>query len=105
MNIEELELKLESLVKEINSLSQQNVVYFHQQPKKDSYNLVIKGVKGTPIYRTSLYIQPNNVFNYIDICLYGISLEKEMLGFMVDLCGKSFHSYKHLKKKENHFGE
>jgi hypothetical protein len=103
MKIEELKLKLERLVKEINSLSQQNIVYFHQQPKEGSHNLVIKGVKGTPIYKTSLYIQPNQTFNYIDICLYGISIEKEMLGFMVDLCGKSFHSYKHLQKKREPF--
>jgi len=103
MNIEELKLKLENLVKEINSLSQQDIVFFHQQAKENSHNLVIKGVKGTPIYKTSLYIQPNQAFNCIDIGLYGISIEKEMLGFMVDLCGKSFHSYKHLQKKREPF--
>jgi len=103
MNIEELKLKLESLVKEINSLSQQNIVYFHPQPKEGSHILAIKGAKGTPVDNTSLYIQPNQTFNYIDIGLYGKSIEKEMLGFMVDLCGKSFHSYKHPKGQRQPF--
>jgi HNH endonuclease len=84
---------IESLVTEINSLSQKDIVNFHQQPKTPE-NMAIKGERGT------LYIQPNKTFTYIDICLYGISIEKEMFGFMVDLCGKSFDSYKHLKKKE-----
>jgi hypothetical protein len=99
MNTDELRIKLESLVTEINSLSEHDNVYFHQQDKVKEH-MVIKGKKGTHIYKTSLYVQPNKAVTYIDICLYGISIEKEMLDFMVDLCGKSFDGYKHPHKRK-----
>lgn len=97
MNIVELRIKLENLVKEINSLSQQNIVYFHQQAKEERNNMAIKGVKGTPIGSTSLYIHPNKKFTY-SISLYGKSIEKEMFDFMVDLCGKKPFGYAHPPK-------
>lgn len=99
MNIEELRLKLDSLVTEINSLSQRDIVYFHQQNIVKE-NMAIKGEKGTHVYKTSLYIHPNKSFTYIDISLYGISLEKEMFDFMVNLCGSKPYGYAHPQDRQ-----
>lgn len=94
MNIEEFKGKLKNLVKEINAISQKDIVYFHPQ-RKNKENMAIKGLEGTHIHRTSLYFIPNKSISFIDICPYGIKLEKEMEDFLVGLCGKSFDGYKH----------
>ena len=99
MNITELKLKIERLVEEINFLSSQNLVRFHQQDKVKEH-IVIKGEKGTHFYKTSLYIQPNKKLGYIDICLDGKLLIKEMYDFMVNLCGKPCDGYKHPNNRE-----
>jgi predicted restriction endonuclease len=98
VNVIKLKLKIKSLEKEINSLSSHNLVYFHQQNKVKEH-MSIRGEKGTHFYRTSLYIQPNKTVDYIDICLHGKLLEKEMYDFMVDLCGKSCDGYNQAKER------
>jgi HNH endonuclease len=97
MNIEELRLKIENLVKEINTISSKELVRFHQQAKVKEH-MAITGKKGT---RASLWIQPNKSVTEIDICPYGKLLEKEINDFMENLRGKPCDGYKQSKSKKS----
>ena len=90
MDIDTVKHQLSYLVEKINQISSDVNLEFHQQNVTKKH-MCIKGCNG------SIWIQPT--LNGYDISLSGISLEKEMYGFMKELYEKECDGYKQLNKR------
>ena len=93
MDIDATKKQLQQLVDFVNSQSPDKRVKFHQQDKIKKHMSIKKGKR----IDGRLCIQPTS--NGYDIALSGKSLEKEMYGFMRDLCQSECSGYKQPNKK------
>ncbi len=82
-----LKKKLIQLADEINSNKNGNIKFNQQKITKD--NMSFSGGNGR------IWVVPFH--DQYDICLSGISIEKQMHGFMCNLCSKSQDGYKQTK--------
>ena len=82
-----LKNKLIQLADEVNSEIGSNIKFNQQKIKKE--NMSFSGGNGR------IWIPPFH--DQYDICLSGKSIEKQMYGFMQNLCGKEHDGYKQTK--------
>jgi hypothetical protein len=84
---ESLKKKLLLLADEVNAKTGGNIKFNQQKVTKE--NMSFSGANGR------IRIQPFH--GQYDICLSGQSIEKQMCGFMCDICGKDNDGYKQTK--------
>lgn len=92
MSIETQKQQLQKLVDEVNSSPQRNTIELRQQ-KKEKNHIDISGGNGR------LNTAPTS--KGYDIGLQGISLTKEMYGFMCELTGKTHDKYGYPREEKS----
>lgn len=90
MNIEQTKNALQNLVVKIN-LETNNHIIFHQQSKVKKHMAIKGGNDGT------IWIAPTS--KGFDIALRGISLERNMYGFMRQMTNKEHDKYGYPREK------
>ncbi len=86
-----LKKKLTQLAEEINSNQKSNIKFNQQKITKE--NMSFSGCNGR------IWIAPFH--DQYDICLSGKSIEKQMYGFMCNLCSKNQDGYKQTKPESH----